>query len=299
MRRAQRHGRGVDVADENVARGQCHASQRCGPCQFADDVEHDVDTSATGYPARLGGEVELRADDHIVGALLDEKSMFGLGSGDGDDARPEHARYLHGMDTDPATCSGDQHRLAGLNPRHGVQAMKRRSQRAGNDRRLLEADAIGNPQQAPRGHRHVLRIATRQSLAEQAGAVLAKVVPGTNAHGTVAAMVLHQDHDPILDLDAGDTLAKFGHLTRHLMAHDARQDGAREMALPGQDVVIADAAGPQPDQHLPGARRWRGQFFTGELFRPAEALQDDRLHIHEMSSWLPPVDARRPPLMLF
>jgi hypothetical protein len=104
------------------------------------------------------------------------------------------------------------------------------------------------------------------------------VVAGAHALTAMTAVVLHQDGHAITVRKTRRAPAQGGHFAGHLVTDDARQRGARKVALARHHVVVTDAAGAQPHQHLAVLRHGHRQFDGGELLGPAIGLKDDGLH---------------------
>jgi hypothetical protein len=104
------------------------------------------------------------------------------------------------------------------------------------------------------------------------------VIAGAHALAAMTAVVLHQDGHAVTDRKVRRAPAQRGHLAGHLVADDTRQRSARKVALARHHVVVTDAGGAQPHQHLAVLRHGHGQLDGSELLRPTIALKDDGLH---------------------
>ena len=253
QRRVQLHGPRPHVADDDEAPagGQRADARREG--RRPRDLDHGVGAEAFGDLAHRLVELVVRRGEYVVGAgVLQHRGLVFRARG-GDDAQAQQLGDVHRVQADAAAGAGDDHRVAGDQPR-ALQRVKAGAQRAAEDGAHVQRDARRQRHCVARTGDDQVAVAAADLLAVEADAGAAQVVAPGAAGGADAAGDALRQRDAVARFEAGHQRAHPLDDAGDLVAHHAGQLRVGKMALAIQQVVTADAAGGHPHQHLVFAR---------------------------------------------
>ncbi len=243
---------GADIAEhhhDRVLRGRAQAlAERVG-----DDVlQHHVDALLAGPPPDLAAELQVRADDDLVGAGLADDLRLVLRTGDRDHVR---AHALHDLDlvqAESAARAGDQHDLARLDLRDAERRAHAGADRTDRERRRCHVETVRHADRIARRRAGELGIAAAAALAQHA-AVAAEVLAAARGNSG-RRRNRAADRSPRARRRAPAARWRRSSTISPAISWPRMRPGlaAGNLAAAREHVVIADAGGMNAHQHVVG-----------------------------------------------
>ena len=250
----------------------CAVERRLSP-----KVLENVDALLAGAAPDLARELQVRADDHFVGAGLFDDFGFVFGAGDGNRVCVHALDHLNLVQAQAAAGTSNQHRLTRLDLRHAERGAYAGADRADRERRSGDIEAIRYTNRIARGHAGVLGITATPALAQHA-AVAAKILPTAQAIAALAAIEALIDDHALAFAVGRHSCAGLDDLAGDLVAEDAAGLAAGNLAAAREHVVITDSGGMNANENV--IRAGHRPLDHGQLQhrRGAKICERDRFH---------------------
>ena len=198
-----------------------------------------------------------------------------------DHKRAGEPRELHRMHAEPAARAGDQRALARRELSHLAHRIQDRADRAGDDRGVLQRDALGHQRDVIVLDRDVFRIAADHAgIAGELAVGTQRLLPHAAMPARAADVIALHGRDLVAGLEAAHVAAGIDHRAGDLVTQNHRHlHAVLQGAVARDDVVEAHAAGIDLDDDVLRPRRRVGDRLHLEHVGAARRPHHHRFHL--------------------